>query len=247
MLCAGPQCCPRECVKPQQSRRLLSIFAEHAPCEFRERRRSYEIVRSHQRTRRCSGGSGRRPHGQRAIAASIEFTTSFPFTVGNEIMPAGSYMVTPVDEGQQVLELKGEKTSVLFLTENIHCRLGHRLCQRGSNSASGTSRNTPARPPSRGSRRGKPRCRRSRSGAARAHKTVADLLVDVLAQAGARRLYGVSGDSRNAITESIRATGKLDRVDVRHEEAAAFAAAAEAHVADRLAVCSGSAGPASCT
>jgi hypothetical protein len=53
------------------------------------------------------------------IATSIEFTTSFPFTVGNATMPAGSYTVTPVDEGQQVLELTGEKTSVLFLIENV--------------------------------------------------------------------------------------------------------------------------------
>jgi pyruvate dehydrogenase (quinone) len=74
-------------------------------------------------------------------------------------------------------------------------------------------------------------------------KNVADLLVDVLAQAGAKRIYGVSGDSLNAITESLRAGGQLEWIHVRHEEAAAFAAGAEAHLTGELAVCAGSCGP----
>jgi len=74
-------------------------------------------------------------------------------------------------------------------------------------------------------------------------KKVADLLVDVLAEAGVRRIYGVSGDSLNGITDSIRATGKLDWVHLRHEETAAFAAGAEAHLTGTLAVCAGSCGP----
>src|SRR5499427_9352981 len=74
-------------------------------------------------------------------------------------------------------------------------------------------------------------------------KTVAHLLVDVLAEAGVPRIYGVSGDSLNGITDSIRATGLLDWVHMRHEEAAAFAAGAEAHVTGQLAVCAGSCGP----
>jgi pyruvate dehydrogenase (quinone) len=74
-------------------------------------------------------------------------------------------------------------------------------------------------------------------------KRVAELIVDVLAEAGVRRIYGVSGDSLNGITDSIRSTKKLDWVHMRHEEAAAFAAGAEAHLTGGLAVCAGSCGP----
>ena len=74
-------------------------------------------------------------------------------------------------------------------------------------------------------------------------KNVADLLVDVLAQAGVHRIYGVSGDSLNAVTESLRVTKQLEWVHVRHEETAAFAAGAEAHLTGGLAVCAGSCGP----
>ncbi len=76
-----------------------------------------------------------------------------------------------------------------------------------------------------------------------AKKRVADLLVDVLAAAGVRRIYGVSGDSLNGITDSIRATRQVDWIHLRHEETAAFAAGAEAHLTGRLAVCAGSCGP----
>jgi len=76
-----------------------------------------------------------------------------------------------------------------------------------------------------------------------AKKKIAELLVDVLANAGVRRIYGVSGDSLNGITESIRADGKLDWIHLRHEETAAFAAGAEAHLTGKLAVCAGSCGP----
>jgi len=74
-------------------------------------------------------------------------------------------------------------------------------------------------------------------------KNVADLLVDVLAQAGVHRIYGVSGDSLNAVTESIRVTKQLEWIHVRHEETAAFAAGAEAQLTGGLAVCAGSCGP----
>jgi pyruvate dehydrogenase (quinone) len=57
-----------------------------------------------------------------------------------------------------------------------------------------------------------------------AKKYVAELLVDVLAEAGVRRIYGISGDSLNGITESIRATNSLQWILMRHEETAAFAA-----------------------
>jgi pyruvate dehydrogenase (quinone) len=74
-------------------------------------------------------------------------------------------------------------------------------------------------------------------------KKVADLLVDVLADAGVRRMYGVSGDSLNGITDSIRQRQDIQWVHFRHEETAAFAAGAEAHLTGNLAVCAGSCGP----
>ena len=76
-----------------------------------------------------------------------------------------------------------------------------------------------------------------------AKKTVAELLVEVLAEAGVRRIYGVSGDSLNGITDSLRARGDFQWVGMRHEETAAFAAGAEAHLTGGLAVCAGSCGP----
>lgn len=74
-------------------------------------------------------------------------------------------------------------------------------------------------------------------------KRVADLLVDVLAEAGVQRVYGVSGDSLNGITDSIRTREGIQWVHTRHEEVAAFAAGAEAHLTGKLAVCAGSCGP----
>jgi len=74
-------------------------------------------------------------------------------------------------------------------------------------------------------------------------KKVADLLVDVLAEAGVRRIYGVVGDSLNGITDSIRKRKSPEWIHVRHEEVAAFAAGAEAHLTRKLAVCAGSCGP----
>jgi pyruvate dehydrogenase (quinone) len=76
-----------------------------------------------------------------------------------------------------------------------------------------------------------------------AKKKVAELLVDVLAEAGVQRIYGVSGDSLNGITDSIRAKKQIQWIHVRHEETAAFAAGAEAHLTEQLAVCAGSCGP----
>jgi pyruvate dehydrogenase (quinone) len=76
-----------------------------------------------------------------------------------------------------------------------------------------------------------------------ARKKVADLLVEVLAKAGVRQIYGVSGDSLNGITDSIREAKQIQWIHVRHEETAAFAAGAEAHLTGRLAVCAGSCGP----
>src|SRR6266404_6165870 len=76
-----------------------------------------------------------------------------------------------------------------------------------------------------------------------AKKKVADVLVDVLVDAGVERMYGVAGDSLNGITDSIRTRKQIRWIHVRHEEVAAFAAGAEAHVTGALAVCAGSCGP----
>ena len=74
-------------------------------------------------------------------------------------------------------------------------------------------------------------------------KTVANLLVDTLVAAGVKRVYGLAGDSLNGITESIRSRDDIQWIPVRHEETAAFAAGAEAHLTGNLAVCAGSCGP----
>jgi len=74
-------------------------------------------------------------------------------------------------------------------------------------------------------------------------ETVADLLARALFQAGVKRIYGLVGDSLNGITESLRKQGEIEWIHVRHEESAAFAAGAEAHLTGNLAVCAGSCGP----
>ncbi len=73
--------------------------------------------------------------------------------------------------------------------------------------------------------------------------TVAEQLVEVLIQAGVDRVYGVVGDSLNPFVDAIRRAEGIDWVHVRNEEAGAFAAAAEAQLTGRLAVCAGSCGP----
>ena len=74
-------------------------------------------------------------------------------------------------------------------------------------------------------------------------KNLAQLLVDTLLAAGVKRVYGIAGDSLNGITEAIRTNESIKWIHVRHEETAAFAAGAEAHLTGSLAVCAGSCGP----
>jgi pyruvate dehydrogenase (quinone) len=74
-------------------------------------------------------------------------------------------------------------------------------------------------------------------------KTVADQFAETLAAAGVKRIYGIVGDSLNGLTDALRRQGKIEWVHVRHEEVAAFAAGAEAHLTGELAVCAGSCGP----
>jgi pyruvate dehydrogenase (quinone) len=75
------------------------------------------------------------------------------------------------------------------------------------------------------------------------NKTVGQVLVDTLIAAGVQRIFGLPGDSLNAVTDAIRKTEGIEWIHVRNEETAAFAASAEAHVTGRLAVCAGSCGP----
>jgi len=74
-------------------------------------------------------------------------------------------------------------------------------------------------------------------------KTVADQFAETLTAAGVKRIYGVVGDSLNGLTDSLRRQAKIAWLHVRHEEVAAFAAGAEAHLTGELAVCAGSCGP----
>ncbi|GGT49730.1 pyruvate dehydrogenase [Streptomyces kurssanovii] len=76
-----------------------------------------------------------------------------------------------------------------------------------------------------------------------ARKNVAEQFVDILVRAGVQRLYGVVGDSLNPVVDAVRRTAGIDWIQVRHEEAAAFAAGAEAQITGRLAACAGSCGP----
>jgi pyruvate dehydrogenase (quinone) len=73
--------------------------------------------------------------------------------------------------------------------------------------------------------------------------TVAEHLVEALVSSGVRRVYGVVGDSLNSIVDAVHHNKKIEWIHVRHEEAAAFAASAEAQLTGNLAVCAGSCGP----
>jgi pyruvate dehydrogenase (quinone) len=74
-------------------------------------------------------------------------------------------------------------------------------------------------------------------------KKVAEVFIETLVNAGVKRVYGVAGDSLNGLTDAIRRSKDIQWMHVRHEEVAAFAAGAEAHLTGNLAVCAGSCGP----
>jgi len=74
-------------------------------------------------------------------------------------------------------------------------------------------------------------------------RTLADEIVETLAQVGVQRIFGLVGDSLNPVTDALHRSGKLEWIHVRHEETAAFAAGAEAQLTGNLAVCAGSCGP----
>ena len=73
-------------------------------------------------------------------------------------------------------------------------------------------------------------------------KNVAEQLVEMLVEAGVKRVYAVTGDSLNYFNDAVRRNGKIKWIHVRNEEVGAFAAAAEAEL-DGLACCAGSCGP----
>ncbi|WP_421013688.1 ubiquinone-dependent pyruvate dehydrogenase [Glutamicibacter creatinolyticus] len=73
--------------------------------------------------------------------------------------------------------------------------------------------------------------------------TVAQNIISQLEVQGVKRMYGIPGDSLNGLTDALRENGHIEWVHTRHEEAAAFAAAAEAEITGELAVCVGSCGP----
>lgn len=73
--------------------------------------------------------------------------------------------------------------------------------------------------------------------------TISDALLDILARAGVRDMFGIPGDAINSVVEAVRKQDTIRFIQVRHEETGAFAAAAQAKLTGRLAVCLGTAGP----
>ena len=71
----------------------------------------------------------------------------------------------------------------------------------------------------------------------------AEYLAETLVKVGVKRVYGVVGDSLNGFTDALRRLKRIEWIHMRHEEGAAFAAGAEAHLTGQLAVCAGSCGP----
>lgn len=72
---------------------------------------------------------------------------------------------------------------------------------------------------------------------------VAETIVEIMEDAGVERVYGLPGDSLNGFTDAVRRSEQIGWQHVRHEEAAAFAAGAEAALTGQLTVCAGSCGP----
>lgn len=72
---------------------------------------------------------------------------------------------------------------------------------------------------------------------------VSDVLLKILAGHGVRHLFGIAGDAINDVIDAVRRQDEITYVGVRHEEAGAFAASAQAKLTGRLAACMGTAGP----
>jgi len=74
-------------------------------------------------------------------------------------------------------------------------------------------------------------------------KNVCETLLDILATVGTQQLFGMTGDALNPLLDAIRRDGRFEWIGVRHEEAGAFAAAAQAKLTGNLGVCCGTVGP----
>lgn len=72
---------------------------------------------------------------------------------------------------------------------------------------------------------------------------IAEQFVDMLVNAGVKRIYAVTGDSLNRVNDTVRKDGRIQWIHVRHEETGAFAAGAEAQLHGNLGCCAGSSGP----
>ncbi len=77
----------------------------------------------------------------------------------------------------------------------------------------------------------------------KSHKNIAEQVVDMIANAGVKHIYAITGDSLNSVNDAVRRNGEIEWIHVRHEETGAFAAGAEAMLTGRLACCAGSSGP----
>ena len=75
--------------------------------------------------------------------------------------------------------------------------------------------------------------------------TVAETLIAALADLEVKNIWGVVGDALNPVTDAIRRDDRLEWIGVRHEEAGAFAASAQAQLTGTLGVCMGTVGPGS--
>ncbi|MFB9776209.1 thiamine pyrophosphate-binding protein [Brevibacterium otitidis] len=75
--------------------------------------------------------------------------------------------------------------------------------------------------------------------------TIAEHIIRTLADHGVEQSWGVVGDALNPLTDAIRRDGRIQWIGVRHEEAAAFAAAAQAQLSNRIGLCMGTVGPGS--
>ncbi len=74
-------------------------------------------------------------------------------------------------------------------------------------------------------------------------KKVADQVAEMIADAGVKHIYAITGDSLNDLTDALVRDGRVKFVHMRHEESGAFAASAEAQLTGKLAACAGSSGP----
>jgi|TARA_R110002033_G_scaffold131586_1_gene171726 pyruvate dehydrogenase (quinone) len=73
--------------------------------------------------------------------------------------------------------------------------------------------------------------------------SIAMYFAKLLGKVGIKRIWGITGDSLNGLSDSLKKLGEIEWIGTRHEETAAFAAGADAKVSGKIAVCAGSSGP----